>query len=92
MAALATQQRGEEASGVGIRAFRDLLRSSLRDEFATLVACLGADVDHPVGGFDDLEVMLDHDHAVALVDKALEDAEQLRHVVEMQACRRFRQR
>ena len=40
------------------------------DERAAAAAALGAEVDDPVGGLDDVEVVLDHQHGVALVDEA----------------------
>ena len=41
-----------------------------RDHRAAARAALGAHVDDPVGGLDDVEVVLDHEHRVALVDQA----------------------
>ncbi len=43
------------------------------------------EVDHPVGGLDDVEVVLDHDHGVAGVDQAVEHFEQLADVLEVEA-------
>ena len=43
------------------------------------------EVDHPVGGLDDVEVVLDHHHGVALVDQAVEHLEQLADVLEVEA-------
>jgi diacylglycerol O-acyltransferase / wax synthase len=51
---------------------------------AAAVAALGAEVDDPVGGLDDVEVVLDHDDRVALVDQAVQHVEQLADVVEVQ--------
>ena len=48
-------------------------------------AAAGAEVDHPVGGLDDVEVVLDHDHGVALLDQAVEHFEQLADVLEVEA-------
>jgi len=45
---------------------------------------LRTQVDHPVGGLDDLEVVLDHHDGVALVAQAVQDVQQLLDVVEMQ--------
>ena len=63
----------------------DVLRAALRDDLAAAVAAFRADVDDPVGGLDDLEVVLDHHHGVALVDELVQHLQQLGHVVEMQA-------
>src|SRR5262245_41679660 len=64
---------------------RDLLRRPLRHELAAPRASFGAEVDDPVGGLDDVEVVLDHDHGVAGVDEAGEDVEELADVVEVEA-------
>ena len=50
-----------------------------------LVAGLGAEVHDPIGVLDDLKIVLDHEQAFTGLDEALEDAQQLRHVVEVQA-------
>ena len=52
---------------------------------AALVAGVGAEVEDPVGGFDDLEVVFDDDEAVAGVDEALEGLEEDFYVFEMEA-------
>jgi hypothetical protein len=52
---------------------------------AAAVAAFGAEVDDPVGGLDDFEIVLDHDDRVALVDQLVQHFEQLGDVVEMQA-------
>jgi hypothetical protein len=43
---------------------------------AAAVAALGAEVDDPVGAFNDVEVVLDDEDGVAAVDEALEDDEE----------------
>ena len=68
---------------------RDLLRACPRRRRAAAGAALGTHVDQPVGGLDDVEVVLDHQHAVALVDQRLQHAEQLVDVLEVQAGRRL---
>jgi hypothetical protein len=55
------------------------------DDFAAAVAAFGAEVDDPVGGLDDFEIVLDHHHRVALVDQLVQHFQQLLDVVEMQA-------
>ena len=62
---------------------------ALGDHLAAAGAALGPHVDDPVGGLDDVEVVLDDDDRVAGVDDALQDAEQLADVFEVQAGRRL---
>ena len=60
-------------AGVARRDLGDLLRRAFGDDLAALDAAFGTHVDDPVGGFDDVEIMFDHHHAVALFDQAVED-------------------
>jgi hypothetical protein len=57
---------------VAALALRDVLRRALRDDFAAAVAAFGARGPDPVGGLDDLEVVLDHHDGVALVDELVQ--------------------
>src|ERR687897_202915 len=52
-------------------------------------AALRTHVDQPVGGLDDVEVVLDDDDGVPLVDEPLEHLEQLLDVGEVQPGRRL---
>src|SRR5438093_13424029 len=53
------QDLREELAGVRARRLRDDLRGSLRDDVPALVASLGPEIDHPVGGLDHVQVMLE---------------------------------
>src|SRR5512134_3267468 len=64
-----------------------LLGKALADDLATGLAALGAEIDDPVGGADDVEVMLDDDQRVAGGEELAERAQELRHVVEVKAGR-----
>src|SRR5439155_8341370 len=48
-------------------------------------APLGAQVNDPVGGLHDVQVVLDHHHRVPLVHQAVQHLEQEAHVFEVQA-------
>ena len=52
-------------------------------------ARLGTEIDDVVGALDDFEIVLDHEHAVPLLHQPVEDAHELRHVVEVQPGRRL---
>ena len=45
----------------------------------------GADFDEPVGGFEDVKIVLDDDHAVAVIDKRLENFDEAFDVVAVKA-------
>src|SRR6185436_14482361 len=56
-----------------------------KNDLAAGVAPLRSQVDDPVGGADDVEVVLDHDQRMPGEEELAEGAHQLRHVVEVQA-------
>ena len=56
-----------------------------RHHRAAAAAAFRAHVDHPVGLGDDVEVVLDHDHAVAAIDQPVQHADQLCDVGHVQA-------
>ena len=55
------------------------------DDFAALVAAFGAEVDEPVGGFDDVEIVFDDQKRGAGFQEFAEGREEFRDVVEMEA-------
>jgi hypothetical protein len=71
--------------GVTLARPGDLLRGARDDHTAAIFAAVRTKIDDPVGRLDDVQVVLDHDDRIAEVHQALEDVEQLAHVVEMQA-------
>src|SRR6266540_1792772 len=64
----AEEQPAEEVAGVAAVDGGDVLRCALGDHRAAAAAALRAEVDDPVGGLDDVEVVLDDQHGVALLD------------------------
>ena len=79
------QHRLQERPGITALLPHDLLRRSRGDDLAAAVAAFGAEVDDPVGGFDDFEVVLDDHDRVAGVDQLVQHFQELCHVVEVQA-------
>src|SRR3954469_15330495 len=82
---LAAQDAGEVLAGRRTRCRRDLLRRSLGDDPSATRSTLWSEVDDPVSGLDDIEVVLDDEDGVAAVDEAMEHLEQLLDVGEMEA-------
>ena len=62
-----------DKGGGGVE-FGDVLGRALGDELAAVLAGLGTEVEDPVGGFDDVEVVLDDEQRVAGIDEAAENA------------------
>jgi hypothetical protein len=56
---------------------------ALGDDAAAALAPFRAEVNDPIGLFDDVEVMLDDEDGVAEGDEALEDVEEFADVVEV---------
>ena len=64
---------------------RHFLRRPLRHDPSADVAALRAEVNDPVGGFDHVQVVLDHDHGVTRVHQAVQADQQLFDVGGVQA-------
>src|SRR5699024_3142101 len=75
----------QEVAGVGGGDLGDVLRGAFGDHEAAAGASFGAQVDHPVGAFDHVEVVLDDHHSVALGDQPVQDGHQAADVVEVQS-------
>ncbi len=79
------EDAGEPLAGVGQLAAGDFLGGAGGDDLAAGGAAFGAQVDDPVGGLDDVEVVLDDDQRAAAVDELAEGDQELADVVEVQA-------
>ena len=75
----------EVLAGVAFLDLGDILGRAGRDDAPAAVAAFGAEVDDPVGGLDDVEVVLDDDDGVARVDQLVQHFEELCDVVEVEA-------
>ena len=67
----------------------NLLRSSRRHDSTSPFSAFGPQVDDPVGGLDNLKVVLDDQHGVAGLDKSVQNLEQQLDVGEMEPGRRL---
>ncbi len=68
-----------------LRVARDLLGRTCGDDFAAEVAAFRAEVDEPISGFDDIEIVLDDEERSAGLEELAEGSEELGYVVEMKA-------
>jgi hypothetical protein len=74
---------------MAVSAQGDVLRRPLGHDPPAAVAALGTHVDDPVGGLDDLQIVLDDQDRVALVHQRMQHLQQLAHILEMEPRRRL---
>lgn len=48
------------------------LGSACGDDFSATTAAFGAEVDHPVCSFNDIEIVFDNDDRIAVITKGME--------------------
>src|SRR6202521_5608932 len=85
--AVSVQHPREKAARVRLRIARHLLGSSRRDDLAALVPSLGAQIDQPVRGFNDVKIVFDDQQRSTALTQLANRAEEVRDVTEMQTCR-----
>src|SRR5574337_1349261 len=66
-----------------------LLRPSRRHDLPPVVSALRAQVNNPVGRFDDLQVVLNHQDGVTDISQAMQDLQELADVMEVQSSGRL---
>jgi len=74
-------------AGVTFSARGDLFRRSGGDNFAAFVTSVWTEINHPIRGFDHVEIVFDHEHGMSGIDEALKNFQQHANIVEMQAGR-----
>jgi hypothetical protein len=65
------------------RAASNIFGCPLCDKTATFIASSWAEVDEPVGGFDYVQIMLDHEHRMTGIHQALKNLQQQADVMEV---------
>src|SRR5215203_1850358 len=85
LAACAPQPQNSAHKSAGVRTVdsRDLLRRSRGNQLPSFLASLRSKINHPVGAFDHLEIVLDHDNRVPAFDQALKDLHQQSNIIEV---------
>lgn len=83
------QLLGKETSGVGIFVLRHFLRRACSDDPPSLVPPFRPEVDEVVGGFYDVNVVLDDNDAVAHIDETVDHIEQPLYVHKVESRRRL---
>src|SRR5579884_4016348 len=75
---------GQKFARVGLGISADRFRCTRSHDVAAALATFRPEVNHPIGGLDDLEIMFDHQNRATRVDEAAEGRKQLADVVEVQ--------
>ena len=83
------QQSFEVLPGEGCIDLGDVFGCSLSNNLAATIAAIRAQVDDPIGGLDDVQIVLDDQHGVALVNKALQHRQETADVFEVKASGRL---
>ena len=68
---------------MGISNFCHLFRRAFGNDITAAIAAFRAKVDNPVGSFNHIHIMFDHNDTIALFDQFLQNLEQLGDVMEM---------
>ena len=61
--------------------FGDCFGGADGDDFSAAISAFGAKIYNPVGGFNDVQIMLDNDHCIAALDQFIEHGEELIDVI-----------
>src|SRR6185503_9798154 len=77
--------RAESASRVRAVTGGDRFRCSTNDQLTSLMAALGSQIENPIGAFDDVEMMLDHQHRMPGLHEPLQAIQQALDIGEMQS-------
>jgi hypothetical protein len=85
VAVRAREVRSEEAARVRGGRVHNLFGWADGDDVAARFAAFGAEVNDVVGGFDDIEIVLDDEQRAARFDERAKGGEQLVDVVEVEA-------
>src|SRR5690242_2822756 len=67
---------------VGVR--RNVLGGTYGNDLPASITAFWAQIDHPVGGFDHVQVVLDHHNGVARIHQPTQYAEQVLHISKVQ--------
>src|SRR5882757_6500711 len=79
------QDGSQPVAGVAGWVGGDLFGGAGGDDLAAAATALGAHVDDPVGGFDDVEIVLDDEEGAAAFDELAEGGEEFGYIVEVEA-------
>ena len=65
--------------------FGDIFWRACGHNLAAAITAFGAEINNPVGLFDDIKIMLNDNHGIALIHQFLQHFHQFSHIFKMQA-------
>ena len=81
--------RAKSAARVGFLTRGNFLGCPCHDQLTALVASLRSKVQYPIGAFDDVEVMLNHQDRMPRIHQSLQTIQKALYIREMQSSGRF---
>lgn len=79
----------EGSSRMTLMNSEEFLSRSGKDKVSSFIATLRPDVDDSISIGDDVKIMFDDDDTISLLDKRIEDIEELLDIREVESCCRF---
>lgn len=76
-------------AGVTVLVACDFLGSALCDNVATMLSTFRAEIKHPIGALDYVEVVFNDDHRVAITSQSQKNFDELVDIGHRQSCSRF---
>jgi hypothetical protein len=83
------QERGEIGGGGAGTAGGNSFGGARGDEFSAFRPCFWAEIENPVGIFDDIEMVLDDKKGGTLVDEAVEQSDEEGDIIQVKTCGGF---
>src|SRR5580692_7826758 len=80
---MAVQQMREILSCIRVRKRGDFFGRSRAEHMSAPVAAFGTEVDDPIRGFDDLEIVFDHQNRTPCINETPESGEEFADIVEV---------
>ena len=68
---------------IAVRHAGDGFGRAFSDDASTLITAPGAEIDDPISGLDDLQIVLNDDNRVSGSDQGVEHLQEFLHILEM---------
>ena len=65
--------------------FHHFLRRASNNDAAAVVSTFRSQIDYPIGGLDNIHIVLNYDDRIPRVDQAMQNVQKFFHIVKMQS-------